>query len=79
MDDMKSPMKALAIALLLESTLTETLENLDATATGEVAHFLFKQRRNEEDFFWDSPSSSQDIETKQQESLSEKAPPQGRH
>lgn len=50
MDDMRSPMKALAIALLLESTLTETLENLDATATGEVAHFLFKQRRNEEDF-----------------------------
>lgn len=43
-------MEALAIALLMESTLTETLENLDATATGEVAHFLFKQRRNAEDF-----------------------------
>lgn len=49
MDDMRSSMKALAIALLMESTLTETLENLDATATGEVAHFLFKQRRNAED------------------------------
>lgn len=47
---MRSPMKALAIALLMESTVTETLENLDATATGEVAQFLFKQRRNEEDF-----------------------------
>lgn len=43
-------MKALAFALLMESTVTETLENLDATATGEVAQFLFKQRRNEEDF-----------------------------
>lgn len=49
-DDMRSPMKALAFALLMESTVTETLENLDATATGEVAQFLFKQRRNEEDF-----------------------------
>lgn len=75
MDDMGSPVKTLAFALLMETTFTKTLENLDATATGEAAQFLLKQRRNEEDFSEIPPNSSEDIEAKQQESLAEKAPP----